>query len=290
MTMSKYSYYPGCSMESTARDFQESIDIVCKAIGIELIDLPDWNCCGATSTHQIEKDKVYNLSARNLVIAERQGLDVVSACASCYAHLKTGEYEAKQRGGKSEYGDYRGTIAVRNLLEVIHNDIGAAKLKSLTVRPLKGLRVAAYYGCLMLRPPEVMQLDDSENPKYIDNIVAALGGTPVEWTGKIDCCGGPLAAARPDVGRSLTRKLLDDALESEADCFVTACPMCQMTVDTRQAQISKESGTKYSLPIYYYTELIGVALDLKGIRKALQRHLTPPLPLLESLLNPDSQK
>ena len=276
----KVSYYPGCSLTGTAREYDESTQAVCQALGIELDELEDWNCCGASSAHSTDEFLSVALPARNLSLAEEKGLDLVVPCAACFQRLKV----VQKRLTASPTSDFPDgdKVNVKHLLDLCSEDEVLQRVKENVKRPLSGLRVACYYGCLLVRPPKVTDAVDHENPQNMDELVNLVGAESVTWSYKTDCCGGSLVLSRTDVVRRLIQKLLDMALEAGADCLVTCCPMCQSNLDTRQGQLSKETGRNYRVPIFYFTELLGLALGLPGVDRWLKRHLTSPRELLDA--------
>lgn len=264
-------------MHGTGREFGESLHAVCGALDMELAEISDWNCCGASATHTVDHSVGYGLSLRNIKLAEQGGADIVTPCAACFANLKHAEHEARERG------EYSGP-AVRNLLEAMATDAGMDEIKSKVTQPLAGLKPAAYYGCLMVRPPEIMQMDDAEDPVLLDNVMAALGIKTVKWSYKTDCCGASLSVPRTDVVLKLAGKLLIAAVDAGANCIVSACPMCQLNLDTRQAEAAQALGKSFNLPVYYFTELMGVAFGLPGYQTWFNRHLVNPLPLVREAM------
>ena len=280
----KYSYYPGCSVHGTSREFGESLNAVAKALGMELAEIPDWNCCGASATHIADHEVGYNLSLRNLILAEQMGNDVVTPCAACFANLKHAEKEGREKGGGLA-GQFRGDITVRNLLEAVVTDVGLDTIKQNVKHELGALKPVCYYGCLMVRPPEIMEMDDPENPMLIDHVVEALGAPAVNWTYKTDCCGASLSIPRTDIVVKLVGKLFTAAKEVGANCIVTACPMCQLNLDSRQAEAAQALGETFNFPILYFTELMGVAMGLPNYATWFKRHITDPLPLIQTALS-----
>jgi len=272
----QYAYYPGCSMHSSGKDFEESLQAVCRALDLDLQEIADWNCCGASATHLVDHKVSDGLALRNLKLAQGMGVsEVVTACAACYSHLKFGEKAAKESGKIPE------GFRARNLLDVMHEDVGIGRLEKMVKRPLAGLKPAAYYGCLMVRPPEVMQMDDAEDPVFMDDIVEALGAERVDWSYKTDCCGGSMSIPRADLVIDMVGNLMEMALEAGANCFVAACPLCMVNLDTRQEAAGAKNGKTYNLPVYYFTELMGIAFGLSEYPKWLRRHIIDGLPLIE---------
>ena len=278
----KVSFFPGCSLEGTAREYGESIEAVCESLDVELQELPDWTCCGASSAHCTSEYLSLALPARNLLNAEKTDQDLVTPCAACFSRLKTAE-KALTGQSKVDVGiPLKGKTNVVHMLEFLSRDDFAEGIEKQIKVPLKGLKVASYYGCLLVRPPEVTDAEHCEDPRSLDTLVSKLGGESVFWPYKTECCGGSLVLTRVDVVRRLNGRLLDMAREAEADCIVTACPLCQANLDTRQEEIEAEKGIKYNIPIFYFTELMGLAFGSKEVGKWFSRHFVDPRPLLEA--------
>jgi heterodisulfide reductase subunit B2 len=283
----RIAYYPGCSLEGTALEFDQSARAVCQALGIELVEVPDWNCCGATSAHFANRDLAVGLAARNLALARQTGAEQVTApCAACFARLKYAEHAIEAEPvryapmlEKAEIS-YRGGMRVHSLLEALVSDYGIEQIGAKVTHPLEGLKVACYYGCLLVRPPDVAQFDDPENPRSMDNLLAALGAEPVDWAYRVECCGGGLALGRADIVRKLVGDILDDAAASGAECISVACPLCQGNIDWRQGEVASERGTSYDMPVYYFTQLIGAALGIPPQKLGVEKHIVPAVPLL----------
>ncbi len=285
----RIAYYSGCSLKGTANEFDTSARAMCEALGIELADVPDWNCCGASSAHSVNHDLAVALGARNLAQAQETGADQVTApCAACFARLKFAEYKLREDperlGRMLERAeiDYRGGIRITSLLEAVVSDYGIEAIKEKVVRPLEGLKVACYYGCLLVRPADVADFDDDENPRSMDNLMEALGAEPVDWAYRVECCGGGLALGRADIVRRLVGDILDNAALSGAECFVVACPLCQGNLDWRQSEAAAERGTEYNLPVYYFTQLVGLAVGVPPQKLGIEKHLVPATALLET--------
>ena len=280
--MTSVSYYPGCSLDGTAREFGESTEAICEALEIELKELEDWNCCGSSSAHITSDLLAVALAARNLEIADRAGLDLVVPCAACYQRLKAAEkdlLEGKYIEGIT--GKYRGDFDVKHLADFIWKDVGKKAITARVRKPLKGLRPVCYYGCLTTRPPRITGARNPEDPQAMDRIMKWLGADVRNWSYKTDCCGGNLILTRPDIARKLLGKLFDMAEEAGADCIVVGCPMCFSNLDTAQKDISKESGKEYAVPIFYFSELMGLAFGDPSASKWLGRHMVDPRPLLK---------
>lgn len=278
----KYSYYPGCSAHSTARDMHELTLAVARALGIEFAELNGWTCCGATAAHQTDSLLAVSLPAANLSLAKATGLDMVVSCAACYNRSKVANHEVtasaaiRQQVSEAIGQDYDGSVVVRHFVEVLLEDIGPARLKKGLKVSLHGLKVASYYGCLLVRPPEVMRFDDPEDPTSLDRLVTAMGGESLEWPGKVECCGGGLNLTRTDVVVRLSASIAEAAKASGADCIAVACPMCQASLDLRQKDIEKATGKKLDLPVVYITQLLGLCLNIPGRALGLDRLMTDP--------------
>jgi heterodisulfide reductase subunit B len=280
--MINVSYYPGCSLDTTAKEYGESTEAVCKSLDITLKEMDDWNCCGASSAHVMNDLLAVTLPARNLEIADKAGLDVVVPCAACYQRLKTAEKEllaGKDVEGIS--GKYEGNISIKHLVDFFWEDVGEEVISANVKKPLKDLKPVCYYGCLTVRPPAVTDAKNPENPQAMDNIIKSLGADVRNWSYKTDCCGGNLILTRPDIARKLIQKLFDMAEEAGADSIVTGCPMCFSNLDSWQQAVSQESGKEYKLPIFYFSELIGLAYSDPATQKWLGRHIVNAKPLLK---------
>lgn len=293
---SRYAFYPGCTLHSTGVEFGASTELVCEALGLEMVEIDDWNCCGASSAHSMDDTLFLALPARNLAKAQAVELDDLAIpCAACYsrtaaADLALREDEVFRSTMEAVLGfQYQGRVRPRNLLDIFANDMGKEQLAAKVTRPLTGLRVVSYYGCLLIRPPQYTQRwDDPEHPQAMDDVVELMGAEAVPWSYGIDCCGGSLTLNRSDVVVHLVDKLARAAHEAGADALVTACPMCMANVDGRQLYrsgppIPRPPKPDYEpLPIFYFTELMALAYGLP-MKKVLGKHLVSPKPLLGRL-------
>jgi heterodisulfide reductase subunit B len=278
----KVSFYPGCSLEGTAREYGESIEQVCETLDIEIEEIPGWNCCGASSAHCTNEFLSVALPARNLFLAERVEQDLVTPCAACFNRLKAAE-KALTGASKMDVGiSVQGKSKVLHILEFLTQGDVTERIEKHVKSPLRNLRVVSYYGCLIVRPPRITDAKHWEDPQALDRLIAQLGGESVFWPYKTECCGGSLVLTNVDIFRRLTGRLLDMAKDAEADCIVTCCPLCQTNLDTRQQEIGSAVGITYDLPIFYFTELMGLAFDLQAAGKWFRRHLVDPMPLLRS--------
>ena len=260
MTARVLSYYPGCSLHGMSREYDESTRLVYRALGIDLRELASWTCCGASAGHSLDQGLAMALATRNLELAAAAGNDLVAPCAACYHRLKLGEKESSSH------------VTVLHALDVASSSETLDRLRESLRQPLNGLKVVCYYGCLLVRPPEVTGRRDYEDPQSMDQVMAAVEADIRPWSFKTDCCGAGLAVARPDVVRRLSSRLVEMAREAGADCIVTACPLCQTNLDTRQE--------KRGLPVLYFTELLACALGLEGTESWWRRHMVDPVPVL----------
>ena len=278
----KITYYPGCSLEGTAVDYAASIAATAALLDVQLMELFDWNCCGASSAHSLSHDLALTLPARNLALAEEAGRDLVAPCALCFNRLKAAE-KALRRPEGAELGiPSHDGIKIWDLLDYLTQKVFLEALTPKVVHPLTNLHAVCYYGCLAARPPAVTDNMDYENPQNMDRLLQVLGAPSIDWSFKTDCCGAGLAIARPDIIDVLVQRLYDRALASGADCFVVSCQMCQANLDLSQERISRKFGKDYYLPVFYFTELIALALGHPDAPKWLARHLVDPMPLLKT--------
>lgn len=285
----KYAYYPGCSAHSTARDMHESAIAVARLLGIEMIEIKGWTCCGASAAHQTDRVMAAALPAANLLLSKEMGLDTVVNCAACYNRMKTSNYEVssspamRSKVAEAIGKEYDGSVAVRHFVEVLLQDIGVDKLRKQFKHSLNGLKVACYYGCFLVRPHEVTGFDDPENPTSLDRLVTAMGGESLDWPHKVECCGGGLNLTRTDVVVKLSGSIIEMARMSGADCIAVACPMCQASLDLRQKDIERETGQKLDMPIVYITQLLGLCLGAPVKELGLNRLMVDPDAILQSI-------
>jgi heterodisulfide reductase subunit B len=291
----RYGYYPGCSLGSTAAPYDQSTKAIAKPLGLELEEIHDWNCCGATEYFSIQKTAAYALVARNLALAANQGgiTQLTAPCSACYLNLrKTDNYmgkypeinahtnEALAAGGLS----YKpGSLKVRHLLDVVVNDVGLDAIKEKVTSPLKGLRLAPYYGCLLVRPTLGEEVDDPEYPTHLDELLDVVGATVVDFPLKAHCCGGHMTQISADTAYELIRRILQNADEYKADAIVTVCPMCQLNLDAYQSQVNGHFGTSFNLPILYFTQIIGLAFGMKPKELGIGKEIVSASPLLSKI-------
>ena len=255
-----------------------------KALGLALPEIPGWTCCGSTSAHQTDHLLSLALPAKNLVAAE--GKTVAVGCAACYSRLKAANHEiARDAETRKTVAtvigkDYDGKTEILHLLEILARDVGMRKIAERVRKPLKGLKLVTYYGCLLSRPPEATKFDDPENPTLMDQVMAAAGATILDWPHKTECCGAGYSITDVAIVKRLTREILAMAKAAGADCIVTACPMCQMNLDLRQQDTEKASGESFGLPVFYFTQLLGLALGISRKDLGLRSLVVSPKKLL----------
>ncbi len=277
----KVAYYPGCSIEGIAREYGESLEAVARILGIELEELADWTCCGAASAHATDDMLALALPARNLKTADKTGLDLVIPCAACYSRLKHAD-KALRSGEKIEGVDdgYKGEFNVKHLVDFIWEKVGEKAILAKVKKSLGGLKAVCYYGCLITRPQKITGASDPDNPESMDNILKALGVEVKDWSYKTDCCGAEHVLTMPEVAWKMIQKLYDMAEEAGAEAIAVACPMCHSNLDTHQPEVSAQVGKQYSVPIFYFTELMGLAFGDPEANKWFARHFVDPGPLL----------
>jgi heterodisulfide reductase subunit B len=278
--MRQYAYFPGCSLEKIALSYHHSALETTRKLGVELKELEDWNCCGATAYFHVDELLAYTLCARNLAMAEKENLDVVAPCAACVknmyftsAHLKQDPDLADHINFALEADNLRfsGNIAVRHLIEVFVQDVGLEEIKSKVSNPLTGLRVAPYYGCQIIRPRK--DHENVEEPHFFEDLVTAMGAEPVDYPLKLRCCGGSLILTSRQAALSMVRNLLQNAIDNGAAVIATACPLCQVNLECYQRQVNREFGTDLSIPVLYFTQLLGLALGISPKRLDIGKEL-----------------
>lgn len=281
--MLEYAYYPGCSLEHTASPYDKSIRAVFSALGIGLHEIEDWNCCGATMYMSVKKIVGYAISARNLAIAQNMGMQICAPCSSCYTILrKTNRHIAwdpKERHKinealKAADLSYDTLVEVRHPVDILVTDLGLAEIKKRIKVPLKGIKVAPYYGCQIVRPHGY--IDDVDDPIKMDHLLAAVGAQPVHYPSKVRCCGGMLMTTQEKVALKLNLELLQAAVDNDADVIATACPLCQMNLEAYQKKINKAFGRDFNMPVVYFSHILGVALGIRPEMMGLDKLIVQP--------------
>ena len=288
----KYAYYPGCSLECSSAAYDYSVREVAKALRLELHELNDWNCCGATEYFSQDELTATAVVARNLAIVEPEYDQLVAPCAACYLNLKKTDRlmsenaamnaqvnEALAAGGLNYSA---GRIRVRHLLDVIHSDIGEEAVRDKVVKPLSGLKVAPYYGCQVVRPFD--DFDDSEHPTSLDELFTWLGAEVVHYPAKTHCCGGHMTQISENQAFELIRRLLQSAENAEADMILCLCPMCQLNLDAYQARVNGHFRTNFKIPIVFFTQMIGFAFGIEPHKLGFGKEIVRAEPVLRQKL------
>lgn len=284
----RLGYYSGCSQGGTAAEYDISSRACCAALGLELADVPDWTCCGSTPAHTVDHHLAGALAARNLLQAQAAGFTrVLTPCPSCLAALKTAEHHLADPAYKASVERLLdraapGPMDCQSVLQALFEQVGPEGVKARVKRPLTGLRVAPYYGCIMNRPPGLMAFDDPENPVAMDRLLEACGATIVDFPFKTECCGAAFAMPRLNIMQRLSARLLDMAAQVGADCIAVACPLCQMNLDLRRGQANKAASAPHAMPVPYFTQLLGLALGLPEAELALGKLVLPLAPALQA--------
>jgi heterodisulfide reductase subunit B len=289
--MKQYAYFPGCSLEKIALSYHTSSLESTKKLGVELKELEDWNCCGATTYFHVDQLLANALMARNLAMAEKTGMDLVAPCSACYKNAYFTNKYLKEDADLAEHINYaleednlqfKGTIEVHHLIEVFADEIGAEEVKNKVTNPLKGLKVAAYYGCQIVRPRK--NGETVENPQFFEELISATGAEPVNFADRLRCCGGSLIMTSRQAALDMVRNILQNALDNEADVIATACPLCQINLECYQAQVNEEFGTNYSMPVLYFTQLLGLSLGLPSKKLGFGKEFISAVPFLSKFL------
>ncbi|MGD2207777.1 MAG: CoB--CoM heterodisulfide reductase iron-sulfur subunit B family protein [Anaerolineae bacterium] len=280
----KYAYYPGCSQEASAEEYNESLRAVAERLEVmDLVEMEDWNCCGATPAATVHSDLPHALAARNLAIAEEMGLDMVAPCAACYknmnkaSHVLGDDPEMLARINGTLNGHQLGRPPrVRHPLDVVANDVGVENVP--VEQPLRGLKVASYYGCLITRPEG--GFDDPEYPQSMDRLMEALGAEAVDWAYKTKCCGGAIYMTTEDVSFAMSADILAHAKAAGANAVAAGCPFCQLLLDLYQDKLEKIRGTTFNMPIFFFSQLMGLAMGIDRAELGLDKLVVPPFELL----------
>jgi len=287
-----YSYFPGCSAESTGLGLGLSAEAIAVPLDIELIELEDWNCCGSTPYGSLDEEESIVVAARNLALAEKRGLDLVTPCSSCYVTLTKANLHlqdhpklmAQVNEALAVAGlEYHGGIRVRHIVDVLYNDVTPDFIASKVKWGLNGLKVAPYYGCQLVRPQ--YGAESTEYPRSLDRLVECLNAEAVKFPLKARCCGGSLILSEEDKALELIHKLLQNAAENGAQCLVTPCPLCQTNLDAYQSRVNARFKTNYKLPVLFITQLIGLALGIEAKSLGIHTNIVSPREVLDFIYN-----
>lgn len=270
-------FYPGCSLKGSSREYTESVIAITQKFNIELKEIPDWNCCGATAAHNLNKELSFALPVRILALAEKEGMnEILVPCAACYNRLATVQHELK---GNPELKEkitqilglkYSGNIVMLNVIQMLDKYI-VPNLEGNITEPYFH-KLACYYGCLLVRPNNVLKFDRQEDPQSMDNLIRKIGADPIDWAFKTECCGGGLSISRTITVGRLSGEIIRDAVDRNAEAIVVACPMCHSNLDMRRSEINNYLGIKMGIPILYITQVLGLALGIDRKSLGLERH------------------
>jgi heterodisulfide reductase subunit B len=290
----EYGYYPGCSLEGTAKEFDHSLKEVLSKLDSGLKEIDDWSCCGASSAHTMSHLLSVALPVRNLLLAKKQGLnEVVAPCAACFSRLVSSQREMKlDEKTRMKVEDlieekFSNGIEVFNLIQLFQK-IGLDKIKEAKKTDLSNLKCACYYGCLLVRPFDILNFDDEENPDSMEQIVKTAGAAPIEWNFKTECCGAAHSITHTDIVEKLSKKILDDAVRNGADVIITACPMCHSNLDMRQRNVIKHYPDHKKIPILYLSQLVGIALGIDYKKLGLNLHYIDPVSIVEKAVKKEA--
>ncbi|MFQ6106187.1 MAG: CoB--CoM heterodisulfide reductase iron-sulfur subunit B family protein [Thermoplasmata archaeon] len=267
----KYTYFPGCSLHATAKEYAISAESVCRVLGIELQELEGWNCCGATALPSLDYDSFVALNRENIEKAARAGTSLVTPCNECFKNLNDAKKTLESRGKAFD-------IKIRHLLQAIYEDVGLDAIARAVKKPLKGIRVASYYGCLLTRTDP--EFDDIERPVKLDLLAEALGATPVPFASMMKCCGGPIFLPERKIALSMSRSILHRAEEAGVDLVQVVCPLCSMMLDLYQDQVE---GGSLNIPVLYFTQLMGLSFGMTEEEIALDKNVISPEPILKRM-------
>ena len=274
-------------MHASAKEYDESTRGLFKSLKIGLHEVPDWFCCGATPAHNVDELLSLALCAKNLELAEHVEGDLAVACAACFSRLKVTQHKLGENDTKRQQVEKAidAKVAldkpVKHLLEILAKDFGLERLNAAVEKPLTGLRVAPYYGCLLTRPPEVPELDCVEAPTIMERVIGATGAETVAWSHRMECCGANFTLSRPGVVLKLTGDILASAKRAGADCLVVACPLCHGNLDIRQKEIEEATGEEYNMPVFYITQLLALAVGVNPGKLGFGSMIVNPIPLLK---------
>ena len=286
--MKRYAYYPGCSLETTAASYHVSAVEAAAALDVEFMEVEDWNCCGATSYSGIDDLLGHTLCARNLAIAERAGLEIVAPCNACFKNLYSANEHFRQEPDLAEHINfaleaddlsYAGTGKVHHLIHLFVGEVGLDAIKARVTHPLKGLRVAPYYGCMLVRPRR-HDAWDTPDPRFFEDLLRTLGADAADYAFRMRCCGASLIATNRRAALGLLRDLLRGARQAKADVIATTCPLCQFNLECYQPEVNREFGTDFAIPVVYFTQLMGVAFGIAPKQLGFGGELIPATPVL----------
>lgn len=283
----KYAYFPGCSLHAIAVDYGESTVEVARGLNVDLQEVPNWICCGATPAHATNDLLSVAMPVRTLIDAKKISDELVVCCAACYSRFKFANKYIKEKPDiKKDVEEiigekYNGDVKIRHFLDVLINDVGLDRIKKLMKNDLKGLKVASYYGCLLIRPPKVTEFDDPENPILLDKLIATLGGEVIDWPYKNECCGASFSLTKQDIVLKLAGDILKFAKDKGTECITVVCPFCQANLDMREGAVSKRLKTDINIPVLYFTQLLGLCLGIEPKKLGIGKQMVSSNKLLK---------
>lgn len=277
----KLAYYPGCVAQGSGKELDMATRWVAKRLGIELVEFPSFSCCGSGFVDEANMTLNLALNARNLALAEKAGLDLLTICSTCQGMLALANHRLRDPAVRARVDPalaqigvrYGGNVRVKHLLEVVTRDLGVARIRELVTRPLRGLKVGAFYGCHLLRPSADEGWEDPEDPHAFEDLIAALGATPVLYRGRVMCCGFPILFVKEGTANRIAATQIDDARAHGADAMATPCPLCHISLDSFQNRAEKAVGHELAMPVFHLPQLLGLAFGATPEELGLPRHL-----------------
>jgi succinate dehydrogenase / fumarate reductase cytochrome b subunit len=277
----KIAYYPGCLAQESAKELDMATRFVCRTLGIELVEFPNFSCCGSGFIDEANEALNIAINARNLAIAEKAGLDVLTICSTCQGMLQLARVRMQDPAMRSRVDaalkpigiEYKGTAHVKHLLQVLTEDIGLDAVKAKVRRPLQGLKVGAFYGCHLLRPADEMESESGEEPHSFEDLLSVIGATPVDYRGRVMCCGFPIQFVKPSTASNVAGRQILDAKRHGADAMATPCPLCHLSLDAYQNKAAKEVHEHLDMPVFHLPQVVALAFGASPEELGLSRHL-----------------
>jgi len=286
----KYAFFLGCTIPARAVNYEVSTRKIAPKLGIELVDIPDFTCCGFP-VKSVDSFTTLVLAAKNIAIAEEKGLDIVTLCNGCVVTLAEADHELKHNEElkkkvnkqlKKIGREYKGTIQVKHLARVLYEDVGIEKIKQEVTFPLDDFKLAAHYGCHYFKPSLVYgRFDDPEFPNSLDELIEATGAPSINYETKTECCGGGILGISEDIALQMARVKLDDLKIENADALISICPFCSVMYDANQKSVEKKFETEYGIPVLYYTQILGLALGIPADELEFKRNRIKPKEILK---------
>lgn len=288
MAEKEYAYYCGCSLEGTAKEYDQSTQVVMKALGVGLIEPKDWSCCGSTPAHTVNHVLAAAIAARNLTIVDKMKMPAITTpCPSCLTAFKEANHRMENEAFKKEVNElldepYNCNVDAKSTLQIMYEDIGLEAIASRVTHIMPDLKVAPYYGCILNRPPEVAKFDDPENPVAMDKVLSTVGVEVRDFAFKVECCGAAFGLPKIKMVNELSYKILAMAVDCGANCIAVACPVCQMNLDLRQDQINKLMGSKFNIPILYFSQIMGLAYGYSPKELGINKLIVSPKDIISN--------